>query len=293
MTRTSVVIVAYRSLEHLRRGLPPVLADPSVGDVVVVDNSRDPATEAFISRAEGRVRYVDPGANLGFSRGCNLGASLTGDPVLTFLNPDVVLTRGLAEIADACVGDPRSIRAGGLTSGADAALANARQAVTLGVELRRTVLGSGSSLQPVVPGGSAISVDQVDGALLATSRAFFDQLGGFDERFELYFEDVDICDRGRAAGSVVLDTRVFGVHSSGASARTAVGTSYCVFRVSRVRYFAKHGGTPGALAAFLITALEAVIRTATRQPEGLRVRMRALGLSGAELVRPRRVRVLW
>ena len=59
-------------------------------------------------------------------------------------------------------------------------------------------------------------------------------MSGFDERFELYFEDVDLCDRARAAGRVLLDTRAYGTHAHGASSRTVARPSYCVFRVSRV-----------------------------------------------------------
>lgn len=293
MTRASVVVVAYRSLEHLRHGLPPLLADPSVGDVVVVDNSRDEATERLVqSTTAGRVRYVDPGGNIGFARACNLGARLTGDPVVLFLNPDVRLTRSVAPLVDRCAADPSGIWAGGLTTGCDDDLANARSAVTLGVELRRSLLGSRASLRSLAAGEATVRVDQVDGAMLALSRQLFNQLDGFDERFELYYEDVDICARARMTGAVSMDTRVFGVHASGASARTVAGRSYCVFRVSRVRYFAKLAGRPGALGAVLVGAVEVVVRTITRQPEGWGVRWRALRMSGSELLRPGTVRVL-
>ncbi|SNR77003.1 glycosyltransferase [Blastococcus mobilis] len=292
MIRTAVVVVAFRSAEHLRHGLPPVMADPDVGDIVVVDNSSDPATAEVVRRTGGRVRYIDPGANLGFATACNIGYRATGDPVVTFLNPDVVLERGVGELVKACAADGSLVVAGGLASGDEDVLLNARYRVTLWNELRRAVLGARVSFDPRPFGTTTTPVAQVDGAFLMAARTFLDALGGFDERFELYFEDVDLCDRARERGHVVMDTQRYGTHAAGASSRTVAAASYCVFRVSRIRYFAARAGTLAAAAAVAITAVELVVRTLTRQPEGWSVRLRALRLAARELLRPGTVRVL-
>jgi N-acetylglucosaminyl-diphospho-decaprenol L-rhamnosyltransferase len=292
VTRTSIVLVAYRSAGYLKRGLPALLRDPAVGEVVVVDNSSDPATERVVDGTGGRVRYLDPGGNVGFARGCNLGMRATGDPVVTFLNPDVGLERSVADLVEACAADDRLVLGGGLTGEAGGALGNARRRETLGTELRRAVLGARSSVQPVTPDSGTVAVPQVDGAFLMADRTFLELLGGYDERFELYFEDLDLCERAREKGRVLLDTRCYGSHAGGGSSRTVAATSYCVFRVSRVRYFAKRGGRPAAAAALLVTLAEVVARTLTRQPEGGRVRRRALLLSAREAWRPGTVAVL-
>jgi N-acetylglucosaminyl-diphospho-decaprenol L-rhamnosyltransferase len=293
VTRTAMVLVAYRSAAYLEQGLPPVVADPCVGEVVVVDNSSDPATAEVVARFGDRVRYVDPGANLGFAAACNLGYRSTSDAVVTFLNPDVLLTREVGELVARCAAERTAVLAGGLTfATGDAELANVRRAVSPVRELQRAVLGAGSSVVTVPAGTSVVPAEQVDGAFLMAPRPFLDALGGFDERFELYFEDVDLCDRARGAGRVLLDTRPYGTHAHGASSRTVAGTSFCVFRVSRVRYFAKRWGVPGAAGAVLITVAEVLVRTLTRQPEGWRVRWRALRLALRELTRPGSVQVL-
>jgi N-acetylglucosaminyl-diphospho-decaprenol L-rhamnosyltransferase len=293
MTRTSVVVVAFRSAAYLEQGLPRVMADPDVGDVVVVDNSSDPRTAEVVERTAGRVRYVDPGANLGFATACNLGYRSTGDPVVTFLNPDVLLDRGLGDLVKACLADRSVVVGGGLAGGpAETALGNARRRVTLWTELHRAVLGARASLDRRPFGTGMTPVAQVDGAFLMAARTFLDALDGFDERFELYFEDVDLCDRARAGGQVLMDTQRYGTHAGGASSRTVAAPSYCVFRVSRIRYFAARAGVLGAAAAVAITAVEVIVRTLTRQPEGVSVRLRALRLAGRELVRPGSVGVL-
>lgn len=293
MSTTSVVIVAYRSGTHLAEGLPVLLRDPSVGDVVVVDNSSDAATAAVVARAGDRVRYVDPGANLGFARGCNLGLRSSTDPVVTFLNPDVLLVRPLTDLVRTCADGGPMILGGGLTEDREGGvLGNVRRRLTLARELGRGVLGSRVSVLPVPVGSGLRPVDQVDGALLMGRRDLLEAMGGFDERFELYFEDVDICDRARGRGAVLLDTRRYGVHAGGSSARTVAATSYCVFRTSRIRYFAKRNGRPGALVALGITAVEVLVRAVTRQPEGGPARRRALLLALREVLRPGSVAVL-
>lgn len=299
MTTASVVIVAFRSAAYLERGLKPLLDDPAVGEIVVVDNSRDPVTADVVAAAGDRVRYVDPGANLGFARGCNLGARSTRDPVVLFLNPDVLLEESVRPLVEACCARGDVLLAGGLGHGAedgsrdDGTLGNARHRATLLRELGRATLGTARSSSVTLRQGTAtVPVDQIDGAFIMATRAFLDRLGGYDERFELYFEDVDLCDRARDAGRVLIDTRRYGSHAAGASFRTASAPAYCVFRVSRIRYFAKRHGRAGALAALAVAALEVLARTATRQPEGLRVRLRALRLSAREVVRPGSARVL-
>lgn len=289
---TAVIIVAYRSADHLAQGLPVLAADPAVGDVVVVDNSRDPATAAVVADVGGKVRYVDPGGNIGFARGCNLGLRSSSDPIVTFLNPDVLLVRSLAGLVQA-VADGGRLLGGGLTAGPDDdRLGNARRRVTLRMELGRAVLGSGRSQVPLTVGQAVVPVDQVDGALITGSRNTLEALGGFDERFELYFEDVDLCDRARAMVGVFLDTVRYGVHAGGSSARSAGTASYCAFRISRVRYLAKRHGRAGAIAGAVLTVAEALVRALTRQPEGGRVRRLALRLVLQELRRPGSVCVL-
>lgn len=293
MTRTAVVIVAYRSSTDLENGLPALIADPSVGDVVVVDNSSDPATAAVVARLGGPVRYVDPGGNIGFARACNLGMRLTAGSVVTFLNPDVLLVRPLTDLVRTCAEGGPMILGGGLTEGlADGVLGNVRHRVTWGRELGRGLLGSRASAVSVPVGSTTTVVEQVDGALLTCRRDVLEEWGGFDERFELYFEDVDLCDRARSAGAVVMDTRRYGIHVGGASARTAVAASYCVFRISRIRYLAKRGGRLGATVGLGITAVELLARTVTRQPEGDRARWRTLLLALREVLRPGSVGVL-
>jgi N-acetylglucosaminyl-diphospho-decaprenol L-rhamnosyltransferase len=285
-------VVAFRSAAYLEQGLPRVMADPDVGDVVVVDNSSDPRTAEVVERTAGRVRYVDPGANLGFATACNLGYRSTDDPVVTFLNPDVLLDRGLGDLVKACLADGSVVVGGGLAGGpAETALGNARRRVTLWTELHRAVLGARASLDRRPFGTGMTPVAQVDGAFLMAARTFLDALDGFDERFELYL-------RTWTSATVHAPAVRSSWTSSGTAPTPAVralGRSpppRTASSASPGSAISPRAGVLGAAAAVAITAVEVIVRTLTRQPEGVSVRLRALRLAGHELVRPGSVRVL-
>jgi GT2 family glycosyltransferase len=123
-------------------------------------------------------------------------------------------------------------------------------------------------------------------------RDFLVELDGFDERFELYFEDVDLCERARMQGSVLMDTRLYGHHAGGASSKQVGAKSFCVYRISRARYFRKRWHRWGSPAAILVAVLELVFRSLTLQPEGWATRARALRLTLREVAKPGSVQVL-
>ncbi|MGY1698675.1 glycosyltransferase family 2 protein [Geodermatophilus sp. SYSU D00766] len=290
--KTSVVIVAYRSAGSLSAALEPLLHDNAVGEIIVVDNSAEREAERIVHGTAGRVAYVAPPRNLGFAGACEFGLQSTSDPVVTFLNADVVLTRGIAPLVALCA-NGGVVASGGLRRSPDAShLSNARHRVTLWLETKRATLGSSVSLNRLAVADSIDEVAQVDGAFLMVARNHYQRLGGFDQRFELYFEDVDFCERARASGRVLLDRRAYGVHEGGGSSSQVSEVAYCVFRVSRLRYARKRFGLTGALIVCMITIIESVVRGVTRQGEGGKTRRTAFRLVVRELNIPQSVTVL-
>jgi len=289
-----VVVVAYRSAPAIAACVRSCLADPAVDSVVVVDNSADVATEEAVGRlGDSRVRYrASP--NLGFAVGCNTGAAELPVDVtwVAFVNPDVELERpldglvSLPEVATACVvgAHVESPRSPGVPS--------ARRAVSRRRELSKAVVGSRAyAMEPL--GDSPVHVDQVPGALLLIRRADLDRLGGFDERFELYYEDVDLCARAARLGGCVFVPMRWGRHAGGASAATVGERAYVAGRVSRMRYLRKH--RPGVfteLSLGVMAGAEAVTRTLARGPEGRRGRADGLRAQWREWLVPGSVRSL-
>jgi GT2 family glycosyltransferase len=292
MAEVAVVVVAYRSAETLPACLEGILADPAA-TVVVVDNSSDPDTARLCARPDlaGRVSYLDPGTNLGYARAANLGLATRGDaPTVAVVNPDVRLTRRLTELLRTARPAARDVVAGRLTSPAHPDAVNARRATTPWRELAKAIRGSGAYRLAGLdtPDGGVHAVDQLDGALLVLAADRWAELGGFDERFELYYEDVDLCARVRTEADCLLVNTVWGEHIGGHSFRRSGGTAFAALRISRVRY-ARRWWRPRWLAAsavLAITLAEFAARSLTLRPEGQSVRNRTLGLTLAELRRP-------
>lgn len=289
-----VVVVAYLSAATIEACVGSCLGDPAVAALVVVDNSSDPATEELVHHwSDARVTYR-PAENLGFAAGCNTGAAAVpaGVEWLAFVNPDVELERrlgelvGLPEVAGACVvgAQVESPRSPGVPS--------ARRGVSTTRELTKAAVGSRAyALEPL--GERAVRVDQVSGALLLIRRTDFVRLGGFDERFELYYEDVDLCARAAALGGCVFVPRRWGRHVGGVSAAAASGAAYVAGRVSRMRYLRKYRpGLATELALMAMAGVEAVSRTVARGSEGPNARAAALRAQWREQRRPGAVRAL-
>jgi N-acetylglucosaminyl-diphospho-decaprenol L-rhamnosyltransferase len=289
-----VVVVAYRSAATIAACVRSCVADPAVVALVVVDNAADDATaRAVRSVTDERVAYL-ASANAGFAAGCNAGVAALSASVewLAFVNPDVELERGLGELA----GMPEVARAcvvgAHVESPRSPGVPSARRGVTVRRELAKAVVGSRAyALEPL--GDKAVRVDQVSGALLLVRRRDFAWLNGFDERFELYYEDVDLCARAAALGGCVFVPVRWGRHVGGASAAAAAGPAYVAGRLSRMRYLRKHapGRVKGA-APLAMAGLELVARTVARGSEGDAARVAALRAQGREWRRPGSVRAL-
>ena len=208
MLDARVVIVNHRSGDRLGR-LLDVLAREAA-EVVVVDNDSgdgsDRAAEAMAASNE-QVRLIRLLTNTGFSAGANDGARGASTDWLVFVNPDVHAKPGdlpalLASTPGGVVapvqtderGTPRLESAGfdpSLPRFVVWALLPSRMHGRLG-----PWIAAPSDQQDM-------TVDWVSGAMLAIRRDLFERLGGFDERYFLYVEDVDLGRRAREAGAPV------------------------------------------------------------------------------------------
>ena len=289
-----VVVVGYRSADTIGACVRSCLADDAVVAVVVVDNSSDATTKSVVHGFEDdRVSYR-PAENDGFAAGCNAGVVEIAHDVgwLAFVNPDVELERSLGDL----VGMPGVAGAGVIGAQVESprspGVASARRGVTRRRELAKAAVGSRAYALGDL-GTSPVAVDQVSGALLLVRRKDFERLGGFDERFELYYEDVDLCARAASIGGCVFVPQSWGRHVGGASAASASGRAYVAGRVSRMRYLRKHQPGRATEAALLAMAgVETVSRAAARGSEGGAARRAALGAQWRELQHPGSVRVL-
>ena len=273
----SVVIVNFNAGERLRECVESLHAHLTGLDweCVVVDNaSADGSAESIEGRYE-RVVVHRNAENVGFGRAVNQGIEATVGDLLLVLNPDCEIRPGLvqrlwpelnADPKCAIVG-PRIVNHDGSVQG------SARGDPTLftGLFGRSTLLTRllpGSRLarsnvratEAIESGASSVEVDWVSGACMLARRTAVTSVGGFDERYFLYWEDADLCLRLRRDGHVIKYVPGASVvHHVGESSRSAPSQSIVAFHRSAYLYYATHRA-PGLLnpvrwVAWVILAL--------------------------------------
>ncbi len=215
----TIVIPVFNRVDLTRQCLAALDAStPShLYEVVVVDNGSTDETAAFLrrARAAGILRAVFPGENLGFGKACNLGASLARGANVVLLNNDTIPGNGwleaLIEVAEnqsvGIVGS-RLLYPDGRLQHAGIGL----QAEGLPYHIHRH--------EPAEYAPALVQRDYpaVTGASMLLRREVYEQLGGFDEMFQMYVEDVDLCLRAWDAGlRVVYCPKSLLVHLESAS----------------------------------------------------------------------------
>lgn len=229
----SIIIVAYRSVDEMRNNLaslPPTLSGRPV-EVIVVDNScGGDGLDRLIQSEFPQVRYLNPGKNLGFGKANNLGYAQSSGECVLYLNPDTVSNPGALEhcvrrvLGESEIGliTPRLELADGSM---DLACRRAIptiwdgfcRASGLASAFPRVKLFAGYNLTYLSKEGT-YPVAAINGAFMLGRKAVLDQVGGFDEQFFMYGDDLDLCIRVRNAGySIVYDGRYSIVHLKGLS----------------------------------------------------------------------------
>lgn len=259
----SVVILNYNTREHLRACLRSIQAEgstslsvngaPLVAEAVVVDNASTDGSAQMVEREFPWVSVIRAPYNGGFAYGNNLALGTTlGDAVL-LLNPDTLVEPGaLGELLsrlkarpEAAVVGPKLVRPdGSLHLAARRAFPTPlvsffRLSGLSAMAPRSHVLGryNLANLHPDQPS----EVDAVCGACMLVRCAAIDQVGGLDERYFMYAEDLDWCLRFRAAGWTIRyepSAVVRHQHSTAARARR-LATTYHFFR-SMELFYRKH-----------------------------------------------------
>lgn len=254
--RLAVVIVHYNTSGDLARCLESLAAYPPAAPhrVVIVDNaSRDEGLAAVHARFPD-CRWIFNTENAGYARGCNRGMAEVEAEYYLVLNPDIVVQPGaldrLLEFADA---HPRAGLVGPQLLNEDGTLQEScRRFYTLRtLILRRTILGKlfpdsrtvQRHLMRDFDHRSSRPVDWILGGCVLARRTALDRCGPMDERFFLYFEDVDWCYRMWQAGYEVQytpDARFVHRHRR-ASARGRFGRSWWLHLGSLISFYEKWG----------------------------------------------------
>ncbi len=248
----AAVVVNYEGGALLAECVSALLADDSAGppEVVVVDNGSTDDSVARLRAVHPGVPVLEPHANLGYARAANLGIAATHAPVVAVMNPDTVLAAGsAAAVVAALDSDPALGAVGPKILNPDGSVyPSARTTPGVGVAVGHAALGrirpenrwTRAYLQPDADPGVARDVGWVSGAMVWFRRDWLDRIGGWDERFFLFLEDVDVCRAVSAAGGRVrYEPRAVVTHLVGASRSAHPVRSIVAHHRSAYAYAAK------------------------------------------------------
>lgn len=225
MKELSVVIVTYNSEEYIKKCLESVFDKlPKGTQVIVVDNASNDKTVDIIEENFSKVNLIIQSVNLGFSKANNLGAKVADGEYLVFLNPDSqILEMNFSEVKNVFENDknigliaPKLIRQDGSTQPSVTTLP------TLSGAIARYWFGQKSAYGEYVPSSSEpIGVEAIYAACWIMKRDIFKKMGGFNEKYFLYFEDIDFCRKLKTHGLKILYyPRAVVKHFMGASGKT-------------------------------------------------------------------------
>lgn len=257
--RISAIVVSYNTRDDLLRCLHSLRAEAGLPlETTVVDNASTDGTVDAVRARFPDVQLIANATNLGFSRANNLGLRAARGKFVLILNSDCEVRPGaVAALAAILEARPDVAIVGPRTVGTDGApqvsfgpsltpLAEWRQGrLVRGVKagdagaLRRARARADHEQEP----------DWVSASCFLARRAVLEAIGGFDESFFLYEEDVDLCLRARRAGGRILYTpQAEVVHHLGRSMDRAPALARLEYHRSHLRFYAKHNSAAERVA---------------------------------------------
>jgi GT2 family glycosyltransferase len=248
----TIIIVAWNAREDLERCLHALTVSPAAipHEIVVVDNGSEDGTPEMVRARFPAVRLMAIGENLGFAKANNLGISASSGELVLLLNPDTLVPAGAVDTL------AQRLRATPVAAAAGPRIVDPDQRVELSFGPAPGVLGEAYQKSLGALYGAGVPtvrswvtrraarerfVDWVSGACLLVRRADAEHVGLLDERYFLYWEDVDFCSALRAQGRRILFTPAAEiVHARGRSTAQAPVWVRRWYREGQLAFYAKH-----------------------------------------------------
>lgn len=205
--KVSVIIVSYNCESFVEKCISSVLKNlPPGGEVIVLDNASVDRTVEILEKFSGQIKLIRSSENLGFSKGNNKAVKETSGEYLFFLNPDTEieepvfdkLMKFYEETADVGIVGPKLIMESGQVQ------SSVRKLPTVWGAFQEYLLGIKNAYSEYAPKGSeSIEVEMVYGAAMLIKKDLFEKVGGFNEKYFLYYEDADLCRKVQKKGKKV------------------------------------------------------------------------------------------
>ena len=284
----SVIIVNWNAGAALKQCVDSVLRSTQsafhLASVILIDNASSlvPLDRTLLN--EPSISIVENLRNVGFAKGCNQGASLSDAEYLLFLNPDVTVLPSTIDRSAALLSHPANSSVGicgvqlsdpsGAPSTCCARLPTLRSILAESAGLTK-ILNSSAS-RKLLTGDELKSsqiVDQIIGAFFLVRASVFRELSGFDERYFMYYEEVDFSLRAGAAGHTSFYlSEASAKHVGGGCSRSDPARRLAYSIESRLLFTQKHFGLLSALVVgSCALMIELPLRTLSNlRPKGWR-----------------------
>ena len=231
----SIIIVNYRgwnALEECLSSIATIHAAPFSFEVLVIDNYSNDGQFFKFKEKYGQFSFIENSGNNGFSNGCNVGAKISTGDYLLFLNPDTKLDlASLKILLTTATSHPEIGVLSCLQIDEDAAFYkqnNLFPALGRFFGISRAIYriwNKKKLAQRFDTTQALVYPDWVTGAVIFTSRNWYDKIEGWNEDYWLYFEDIDFCKKiTEVGGKVAIVREAIIFHQHGGASRLNVRT---------------------------------------------------------------------
>jgi len=255
MPDVSIIIVSWNVRDLLATCLHTIQDNAGLLnlEIIVVDSASTDGTPAMIREQFPKIQLLAQTENVGFTRGNNIGLKAAAGRYLMMLNPDTeIVGDALPAMAGYLESHPEISIVGPHTLNSDGTTQSSkRRFPTL-----LTGIFESTRLQKLAPRGlldrfytndipdtAVAEVDWVQGSAIFFRREVYDKIGGLDEGYVMYSEEMDWCKRAHDVGFRLAYLGNASItHHGGKSTEQASARTHIYFQQSKIRYFRKHHG---------------------------------------------------
>ena len=254
--KLSIIIVSWNVVEDLSNCLKSIGENPLSGEfeIIVVDNASTDGTVDVIKSDFPEVKIIANNENLGFAAGNNRGISEASGAYVLLLNPDTIIhPRSLDGLigfmddnADVGLCGPKLLNGDGSIQRSARRYPSFRGALHRHTAFKSLGVFKGEYKKWLMKDfgqDEQKDVEQLMGAALIIRKSVLDKVGGMDERFFMYYEEVDLCYRIKQAGwRVVFLPGASITHLGGRSSEQVPVEKQLMAMTSLLKFFRKHRG---------------------------------------------------
>jgi GT2 family glycosyltransferase len=240
----SIILVNFNDVRRLEACLSSIVAYPSgcAHEIIVADNASTDGSRDVVAQKFPHVRWVANAANEGFAKANNRGVRESRGEYLLFLNTDTVVPAGaLDRLLARIKADERAGAAGPALVHDGGYQVSFGNRVSFAGQFFQRIFFNPFYKMTLGRRRTARAAGWLSAACLLCRRTAFEQAGGFDEHFFIYFEDIDLCYWLRRAGWTLLfvpDIRV--CHEGASTTAPRRAESRFEYRRSQLYFYAKH-----------------------------------------------------